>query len=374
MKYDVTYACGHTGDVTLYGPTKERNRRIAWLEQQICPKCKDEQSAAFEGENDLPTLEGSERQVSWARKIRAELFQELDKWREEEAIRFARDPEHFMNEEQAEKCYSDAYQYFAQQESASYWIDNRDRSPVWDYIDKWKSGKPMPTVQEIREEADRIFAAQREATVKPENQTTDTRAEIRYINELEIVCVATFIKDENIVDIVKADGYQWDGSKWWLKICGPTGTAEDRMADIGNKLLNAGVPITIYDDKIRQMAVDGNFQPRKYRWITHADATHVWFWWKGSDLKIGDALRNLHSNKYYYGRMQVATRFFAEIRDIADIHGFSITEKADAILRAAEEADALTAKVNPAKVAEVVETSKDILNSSRDVLKDLKEE
>lgn len=371
MKYILTYACGHNGDITLYGPTKERERRIAWLEQQICPKCQDEQSAAFEGENDLPALEGSERQVSWARKIRADLFQKLDEWNEEEKQRAAEDPEHFLNDDKREQCYADAYQYFAQQESASYWIDNRDSSPFWEYIHKWKSGKRMSTVQEVRAEAERIHAALMEATVKPRNQTTDIRAEIACIDGIVRIISG---KDQTIIDTVKEDGYQWDGGKWWLKICEPTGTAEDRMAEIGNKLLNAGVPITIYDDKIRQMAVDGSFQPRKYRWITHADATHVWLWWKGTDMTMSDALQDLPSGKWRYGHMQVLTKYFAEIRDIADTHGFSITEKAEAILRAAEEADTLTLKVNPVKVAEVVETSKDVLRSSRDILEDLKEE
>lgn len=371
MKYILTYACGHNGDITLYGPTKERERRLTWLEQQICPACQDKQSAAFEGEADLPSLKGTEKQVSWARKIRAELFQELDKWREEEAIRFARDPGHFMNEDQAEKCYSDAYQYFAQQESASYWINNRGSSPVFEYIHKWKSGKRMATVQEIRAEAERIHTAKMEATVKPKNQTTDSRAEIADIYGR--VCI-TSGKDQTIIDTVKEDGYQWDGCHWWLKICTPTGTAEDRMAEIGNKLLNAGVPITIYDNKIRQMAIDGSFQPRKYRWITHADSTHVWLWWKGNDNTVYEAVQKLSGIKRHYDHKRVPAKYFTEIRDIADIYGFNITENAEAVLRAAEDADALTKKVDPAKVAEVLETSKDILHSSRDILEDLKDE
>ena len=30
-KYDVTYACGHTETVNLYGKTSERERKIYWM-------------------------------------------------------------------------------------------------------------------------------------------------------------------------------------------------------------------------------------------------------------------------------------------------------------------------------------------------------
>lgn len=39
MKYDITYTCGHTATVELYGPTQERERKIAWLESIECPDC-----------------------------------------------------------------------------------------------------------------------------------------------------------------------------------------------------------------------------------------------------------------------------------------------------------------------------------------------
>ena len=87
MKYYVTFSCGHEGEVNLYGKAAERDRRIAWYEKEgICPDCyrkmkeeerrkADEERAAYadkiETEYNLPVLEGTEKQVSWARKIRA---------------------------------------------------------------------------------------------------------------------------------------------------------------------------------------------------------------------------------------------------------------------------------------------------------------
>jgi hypothetical protein len=39
-KYDVIYSCGHSGEVQLFGPHKERDRKIEWYERQAkCPEC-----------------------------------------------------------------------------------------------------------------------------------------------------------------------------------------------------------------------------------------------------------------------------------------------------------------------------------------------
>lgn len=40
MKYTVTYSCGHTGTVQLYGKTEERERKIKYYEEYgLCPEC-----------------------------------------------------------------------------------------------------------------------------------------------------------------------------------------------------------------------------------------------------------------------------------------------------------------------------------------------
>lgn len=38
-QYSVNFSCGHSGTVQLYGPTKERERKIEWLEKGLCPDC-----------------------------------------------------------------------------------------------------------------------------------------------------------------------------------------------------------------------------------------------------------------------------------------------------------------------------------------------
>lgn len=44
--YDVTFSCGHTERKELFGPTKDRERRIKyWEECGICTECWREQKA-----------------------------------------------------------------------------------------------------------------------------------------------------------------------------------------------------------------------------------------------------------------------------------------------------------------------------------------
>ena len=38
-KYDVTYSCGHTGIVELFGKNSERERKLKWYEEGVCPEC-----------------------------------------------------------------------------------------------------------------------------------------------------------------------------------------------------------------------------------------------------------------------------------------------------------------------------------------------
>ena len=73
MKYDITYSCGHTGTVELYGKTSERESKIRWYETTaVCPECykkQQEETAKTITKYDLPELGGSEKQVAWAKKL-----------------------------------------------------------------------------------------------------------------------------------------------------------------------------------------------------------------------------------------------------------------------------------------------------------------
>lgn len=75
-KYDITYSCGHKGEITLFGKISERERKIAWYENTgLCPECKKIETIKLadklEKELNLPIIEGvSEKQIDYARSLR----------------------------------------------------------------------------------------------------------------------------------------------------------------------------------------------------------------------------------------------------------------------------------------------------------------
>jgi hypothetical protein len=78
-KYDVRFSCGHTEIKDLVGKVVDRERKIEWMESQgLCSECyraeqtqKTTQQSKSAG---LPELEGSEKQVAWANKIRLQMI------------------------------------------------------------------------------------------------------------------------------------------------------------------------------------------------------------------------------------------------------------------------------------------------------------
>lgn len=124
MKKEITYSCGHTGVVEVFGGVKAQEKKIRWYETEgLCPECYKkhlgEELATFEQEHKLPDLEGTERQVKWARDIRREVISTFD-GNEKKTIRPA------MGDAFAD--YFDAFEleYCGKLTSAKWWIENRD--------------------------------------------------------------------------------------------------------------------------------------------------------------------------------------------------------------------------------------------------------
>lgn len=81
-RYDITHNCGHVVTWQIVGPTRDRPRRVAWLEGRDCDPCyrvarlaasKAAGAVALEATADaaMPPLQGTEKQVAWAEQLRA---------------------------------------------------------------------------------------------------------------------------------------------------------------------------------------------------------------------------------------------------------------------------------------------------------------
>ena len=82
MKYTVTYACGHTKEVELFGTFKSREYKLEQLKDEMCPDCAkakhDEYVEDLQKSNEFATLNGSEKQVSWAVDLRDKKIKNLN--------------------------------------------------------------------------------------------------------------------------------------------------------------------------------------------------------------------------------------------------------------------------------------------------------
>lgn len=364
-KYDITYSCGHEGRVNLIGPVKQREWKLECEAEKLCPECyqaklQAEREAANKAaaeaakEMELHELTGTEKQIVWANTLRQTMIQkvsDMPAWYDfkKEDINFALD-------------------YVMSQTSASWFIDNRFDIDIQKLI---KAGKNM-VVSEIAQETP--ADVKQEATVYPENKATNAVVEIVVADD----CIkARFEKNDKFREIVKSLNYKWDGV-WLRKISELTGSAADRAAELGNKLLNAGFPIMIMDTEIRQNAIDGIYEPECDRWIRRNKDTGNFSirWWEDND-KLYRTARSLPGSKWSSESKSVVVNIshYKEVQEFASLYGFKFSQKAlEAISnQIAKEENAVVVK--PAKVdsQEAKDGLDDILNSSDEILPDLKD-
>lgn len=114
---EILYSCGHVGTDLSAGKA-----RIEWLEQQgLCPECyKAQQREQTEEVNEgLPELQGSEKQIAWAKSIRGKFYKvSLDYLATLE----------YHKRHSPEKCAAERekmMQIICQKTEAKWWIENR---------------------------------------------------------------------------------------------------------------------------------------------------------------------------------------------------------------------------------------------------------
>ena len=118
-QYEITYRCGHTDTVQIYGTNThgERERKAASYGYRDCPACQAAKAGQANKDAGLATLEGSDKQVAWAEEIRGKYMPRYAQERQEWA-------EHGATAEQLAKV-DKVLAWLKGQTSAAWWIDNR---------------------------------------------------------------------------------------------------------------------------------------------------------------------------------------------------------------------------------------------------------
>jgi hypothetical protein len=387
--YYGTHSCGHEGRTNIVGPVKNRQ----WISdrnfKKMCPECwekhlieererANKEAAEKAVEMELSELQGTPKQVAWANTLRQKMIDTFEKRIEisEEKMKKCTDEKLIEKFIGNVKIARETLNFILQnKKSASWYIDSRNE----DIEDLFRqAGKEMeteeeqkrPEVRDAKQEQENI---KRESTVYPENVVTEVVAEIKITEEKISI---TFEKNEKFREIVKSLGYEWTGC-WERKIDKFNGPAEDRAAELGNKLLNAGFPIMIYDSIVRQNAIEGKFELECTRWIYRTKGEHEGKFainWKERSDRIYNTARKLPGSKYDSPSVIVRVEHYREVEDFAKLFGFKFSEAAIQAIEQHKKAIAEANIVTPKKVeSKNMDGLKDILNSSDAVIDDLKD-
>ena len=328
-KYEVQCPdCGDRYDVQLYGPGKSREWKLDnwdWTCEECRQKSRDEQNtkaAAANAESGLPSMMGSEKQIAWAETIRKHKLDVLEDL-------LSGSPGEKINEPR----FQAAIDILWGQTSATWWIDNRDIRVEYLLREIYAKTETPPSREEETAAKAAEIEAKAEATIRPPNPVTETVAEIHMTsNAVEVIFPE---KREDFWQIIKKQlHFEWDRgrSRWRRDIGVKAGTARDRAAEVGNRLLAAGFAIRIFDPDVRAMAIAGNYEPECHRWITKSkdSGRFIVSWSREEDFY--PAAKKLPGSHYDKPNVTIPMEQFEQVLDFAESFGFKLSQGAMEII------------------------------------------
>lgn len=337
-QYTISYTCGHSESVNLYGPHFSRESRVAFLERGECFACYKQHttqvSSAQAEELELPALIGTDAQVAWAETLRIKKLNEI-----EETV------ERYEKDDKAYRQILMAVEKISNETSAKQWIEWRFMMPMQIINGALKALLETPTEEQKRQalaEQEKAQAIQRaaltEATIKPESPVTKMVAEINLRDKT--ISVALPEMREDFRALVRSLGYVWSDRCWQRAIDTFAGTPVDRAVELGHTLLSHGFPVRSFDEQLRAKIIAGEFKPEQTRWITtHTRDKYVgWFcvlWGHNEDYY--EAARKIKHSKYASPYVVVPPVQFTEVLDFAQLYDFKLSKSAKEAVRLAEE-------------------------------------
>lgn len=356
--YDIKYSCGHTGRVNITGTNRngERDWRRKTLEEGLCPECyeidlKARRAAALEDaiekskDYELPGLTGTEKQIAWATKIRIKRLEEFQQ----------------LNPIGAGLK---AFDYLMSITDAHFWIDTREK------IARVMIIEAVENFEKKADEAQYSESKPELQIIAPKNPRMDAPAEVKYDSD-KVTVISK--KDEGIIKLLKSHGFKWDGSAWSMAISERMVSAADRAAEIGNKLLNDGVPLQI-SDEIKDITINATYTPTADRWIGKIKDRDVFsVWWVGRDDRVYKVARSLPGARYESPSVIVPQNAYVEVQEFARLFDFKFSRAALALIETQKQKIAASETVNPfEKTVEYKDGLQEILNT-KGILEDLKE-
>lgn len=358
-KYHGTYACGHEGTITLFGPTKDREWKIQKEFSGICPECyakqqeelrakKNQEAAEKSLEMELQELDGSPKQVAWANTLRIEFLDKYGKMvdafrkdgKKEQTVKLP-DSTLVITED----VLLSAREWILKNKTeAKFWIETRTNNLVTFIKEAMDKLNEEPIPEEVREEMEK----EEESLIVTPESGADKGGIVKIYTGEQIRAV--YEKDDLFREIVKELGYVWENGAWRKIISEFTGSSLDRVAELGNKLLNAGFTVRFPDRESMEKAVDATYEPECTRWIKKASDGKLAIHWRGRNDTLYQAARKLPGAKYFEGAIIVPVERYSEIEDFAETMEFKISKKAAAEIELFRQKEQKFIKVTPNRV------------------------
>lgn len=436
-----TFTCGHTATIEQGGYTREYAENIAdsRFEDEKCPECtkkdlevkhkKEAEEAKKEAEEmGFPELEGTPKQVQWAESLRKEMLEEIISFikdmsiddtilmidENKQLVNFI-----ILNREEFEKFMQNEdfiayYDYLEKDEQeleeravkelknnlinavidmfkdkilASFYIDQRaileryynygsntgyKESFIIDNLDE----SYYPKTDELEFEKELEDEIEKEQTVVPENYN-QSNCEIQ-IKDRFITLSSP--KNQEIIDFVKSKKYYWRSEdKVWIKPIYEEEKVNERVAELGNKLLNLGfaVKFSDFNKEVQRKAIDGDFEKENTRTVrVGLDEKDLYLGWSWSERELYKEAKRINGARWDKSSisMLVPIKNYKEVLDFANTNDFFIS---DAAKKAIDEyKEALEEK--KVKVSETKEDKKKVKSMLEDfdpdLLEDLKDD
>jgi hypothetical protein len=336
---------------TFGGNSRDRQWRADHWSHE-CDECKEtrikaenEKNAQKNREEGLPLLVGSEKQISWAETIRGKLVIESSLFIEKSElvytkllevaepltkriimrammdVDFSLHNRNFIFGNSLEKVHYKITRLF-ENTSASFWIDSRGIE-LYELLENIED-EDIEAQQEL--EKNQQKEAELEATIRPKIALSETVAYIFSESE-EKLCIEFPEKRDDFRTLVKAHGFSWGNGRWYRNLSITTGSKEDRISEMGNLFLTEGFIIRIFDEELRQKAIDGSYEPEHTRWIKFYKGKFSIKWKRYSEDFYEEA-RRIPTSKWDNPTVDVKAEQFEAVLDFANEYDFRLSQGA----------------------------------------------
>lgn len=361
-KYEGICKCGHEGTIRIkrgQEDFKSQEEIDKAFSETLCKKCRYELKNKQEAECneyikdsfealELPELEGTEKQIAWANKIRKGM---VDMWKNS-LIDGIMSPVSVLMDI---KTYGPAFDEKGNGHKVADMLDKiiknstdaEKKRLVADlfisvlkrirkakmYIDI-ETGSPRVSVRDLLYKSFVEFKIDgtkepKEVVISPKN-AIDGRIVNIYSKDKIIYCESYV--DMDVKSICKKNHYIWCtfSEAWYRNInVNANGSVADRKTELANRILNAGYIVRVDDPTLKDKIINADYEPEHRRWIAMHEGKLLIAFDYNDYPEIKTAFKRIKGCKIDRKTkfLLVPVEMYLQVEDLADLYDFRFNDK-----------------------------------------------